>query len=186
MPDPQLGSNPTPTSAPATSPSQPAPLAFRHADAGAPWAAGVFTRDDLRRNATIGRFKSADDLGTAYVALEKKVGSGSRLPLPGADASEADWDSFYNSIGRPETADKYAAREKVSELQIDERFAKGAFEAFHKAGLNDAQATALTEFYAAPQRAELAAKDARTEATVRVLRNQWGRDFDSECARPAP
>jgi len=127
-----------------------------------------------------------DDLGAAYLALEKRVGR-TAPAIPGPEATDEQRAEFFNALGRPEAADNYAIRAKIKEVlperfPVDERFVKAAFETFHKAGLNDAQADAVVRLFAQQQEIELLAEDVRTLDTMRALKSQWGKDLEKQLA----
>ena len=152
-----------------------------------PWTAKVFTRDDLKGHATLGKFKSADDMGASYLALEKKLGDGSRVSVPGPEATDAERAEFYKALGRPETAENYSVAAKIKELlpegtPVNEPFVKGAFETFHKIGLNDAQATAVVSFFAEQQNAAMHVDAQAIEAGVTEVKQEWGHDYDRKLA----
>ncbi len=159
-------------------PQQP-PTAYRHAGGGEPapqsaerWISKTFTRDEIRNDRRIARFASADDMGRAYVELERRVGG--KVTVPSADASDSDREAFYRDIGRPGSPADYTVAEKFKDLdEVDRRFATKALEGMHRAGLTDSQASAVTEFYLAQERAARAAEDARAEHGINLLRHQW-------------
>jgi hypothetical protein len=91
--------------------------------------------------------KSADDvfkmLDNAQTAIGKK---GLSMPVEGAPQEE--FDKFYNSLGRPETPDKYEFK-RAEGTQVDEAIDLRVKEIMHKHGIPAKAATGLVEEYEA-------------------------------------
>jgi hypothetical protein len=109
-----------------------------------------------------------------------KAGRGLVLPAEGPDADPAGWSAVYERLGRPADAAAYG----LDKLEgADPAFAGEAAAAFHKAGLNPAQAGALAEWWqgkaAQGQAAADAAFQAQGEADLAELRQAWGATFDA-------
>lgn len=153
------------------------------------WTTKTFSRDDLKTHAGLGKFKTVDDFGASYLALEKKLGDKNQRSLPGPEATEAERTDFYKWLGAPEGADKYSlyAPEKIKELlpegtPILEPFVKNAFETFHKVGLSDAQASAVVSFFAKEQGAAMEAEGAQILAGVEEVKKEWGHAYEERLA----
>jgi hypothetical protein len=67
------------------------------------WLGGL--PEDLRGDATLGRYKSLEDFARGHVELRKVAGS--RVIVPAADADDATRAQFYEAIGRPKDAGGY-------------------------------------------------------------------------------
>lgn len=90
-------------------------------------------------------WKGPADTVMSYRNLEKLVGAPADqvLKLPTDDTPES-WAPIYNKLGRPETADGYKLPVPDG---ADPAFSKQASEAFHKAGVSQKQAEALTTWW---------------------------------------
>jgi hypothetical protein len=130
--------------------------------------------EDLQGNDTLSKFKDVGALGTSYLELQKMVGS--RVKVPGDDATDDDLNSFYNQIGRPEAPDKY-------ELQMpDAEYNQDKVQAFlaqaHASGLTNKQAQAAIDFYHSMEvdgqvNTEASMQQARLDAET-ALKKEWG------------
>ena len=151
------------------------------------WQTKTLTRDDLRNHGTIKNFKSADDFAASYISLEKKLGDQGRISIPGPEATDEQRAEFYKSLGRPDAPDKYTIGGKVKELlpegsPVNEPFVKAAFETFHKAGMNDAQATAVVSFFAEQQASAMQAEQAAIIEGVNAIKTEWGHAYEEKLA----
>ncbi|UOF78046.1 putative protease [Caudoviricetes sp.] len=143
---------------------------------------------DLQKEPSLATFKDPGALAKSYVEAQKLIGA-KRIALPGEKASESEWESFYNSIGRPETVDKYPDVVLKDEkgnviIQPDKAQADELKKVFHKMGLTARQAQAMQEYslkYLHASQTE-AAKTAQqqSEAAINGLKQEWGDKFDSK------
>lgn len=169
---------------PSNPPSAPQPQPGAKPDS---WFSKTFTRDELKAHPSIGKFKSVDDFGASYVALEKKLGDSNRIALPGAETSDADRAEFFKKLGWPEKADDYTIFGKVKELlpensPVNEPFINGAREAFHKLNLTDAQSTGIVTFFAEQQAQAIQQDFQQIEAGVAEVKKEWGHAYDERLA----
>ena len=190
MAEQQTQQNPNPSN-PNPAPPSPAPGRPPAAPPKAPetWAAKTFTKPELKAHVSLAKFQSPDALGESYLALEKKFGDRNAHTRPGPDASDADKAEFAKWLGVPEGADKYSLNvgEKIKEMlpegtPIKEAFVKGAFEAFHKAGMTDEQATSVIGFFAEQQSAEMAAMSERLTKGIDDLKKECGHAYEAKLA----
>lgn len=131
-------------------------------------------------------WKSPADALNSYRNLEKHIGVSpdQLIRLPKADASEAEataaMNSLYDRLGRPATPDGYKI--EIPKEHGSPEFAKGAADAFHKAGLSDKQAKAVTDFFNGFASETLKTRGAEYEAKVEQgrtnLKKDWGAAFD--------
>lgn len=107
------------------------PEAFREST----WAKKYTTPEDF--------FKGVDNM--SKLMGQKQIIEG--IKPPGQDATDDDWGKFFNEIGRPESADKYA----LPDLEIPGFDVKAERELFtsmaHKNGLTQKQAEGLYKDY---------------------------------------
>ena len=77
----------------------------------APAAPGLTFGDaTLQQSPSLQRYKSADDLGNAYLRLEQKLGQ-RPLDIPGQDAAPEAWQAFWKQLpDYPESDEKYTAQ----------------------------------------------------------------------------
>lgn len=142
----------------------------------------------------------------SYNHLESKMGS--MYSLPSQDSSEEKWnefdqrvtstgrylrtpnpddqaamDSFFNSLGRPESPDKYAfdLPEEMANLVDKDTLGKYT-EMAHKAGLTNDQAKALMSFELERSKSEFDALATQRVEAENQLKQMWGPDFDNRLA----
>lgn len=92
----------------------------------------------------------ADPKALATKAFNQEKLLGSSIRLPGKDATPEERDAFLNKLGRPEAADKYELKAPANMpegLPYDGEVATGFRAAAHAAGLSQAQAAALHDWY---------------------------------------
>lgn len=150
-------------------------------DAGKAYAElDVDTRDWLQKAGL------ADDpkaLATKAFNQDKLVGNSIRVP--GADATDEERNAFLNKLGRPEAADKYEfkAPEGLPEgFEYDGKVEAAFRDIAHKAGLTQAQAAAVRDWYlgAAGEafggqvEAAKAAQSQRADKATEELVKLWG------------
>ena len=130
--------------------------------------------EDLQSNDTLSKFKDVGALGTSYLELQKMVGS--RVKVPGEDATEEDLSSFYNQIGRPEAPDKYDL--KMPEADYNQGKIDAFLEQAHKSGLTNKQAQSAIDFYHSLEvdgqvNTEASMQQAKLDAET-ALKKEWG------------
>jgi len=141
---------------------------------------------ELQKEPSLATFKDAGTLAKSYVEGQKLIGS-KRIALPGEKANPAEWDSFFNQIGRPETHDKYddvVLKNEKGEVLITPKPEESEVlkKLFHKMGLTKAQARQMQEFSLDYVHKGLTAKEAaaqqEADANVNALKQEWGDKFD--------
>lgn len=140
---------------------------------------------DLQKEPSLATFKDPGTLAKSYVEAQKLIGA-KRLALPGEKATDAEWDSFYNQIGRPETHDKYEDVVLKDEkgnvlLKPDETSSAELKKFFHKMGLTGKQARMMQEYslnYLHKNQSNASAEaQAASEAQLKALKEEWGDKF---------
>lgn len=125
-------------------------------------------------------WKEPADMLSSYRSLEKLVGgSNNVLEMPSADATPEEMDSFYNSLGRPESVDGYS-------FELPEGGDSEMFEWFrneaHAEGLTDNQAKNLFSKYEAMAEQRMGDVESQmrqnAEQDIADLKKEWGRDYD--------
>ena len=133
-------------------------------------------------------YKSPEDIATAYMNAEQKLGAS--VTVPKEDAPKEEWDKFYSRLPEamrpPESPDKYefARPEGLPEdLPYNQEMADVSKTWMHEAGLNGKQAQAIHDRFAGymadQQKQALAAQAEAVEATHADLTKEWG-PTDSE------
>lgn len=133
-------------------------------------------------------YKSPEDVVSAALSLEQRLGSS--VTVPKEDAPKEDWDKFYSKLPEamrpPETPDKYEFKrpEGLPEnLPYSDELASTSKNWMHEAGLNGKQAQTIHDkfagYMAEQQTAALQAQAQAVEATHADLTKEWG-PVDSE------
>lgn len=146
-------------------------------DNGGNWK-DTYLPEDLRSEKF---FETIPDVPTlAKVALDTKKMQGGMVKIPGVDAQDAEWDSFYSKL-RPASADKYEIKpgQLPEGLEYDKDMEKQFLnEVAFKAGLSNRQAQSAIDWW---NNTVVALSDeARKEREVssNQLKQEWGREFD--------
>lgn len=165
--------------APAPAPSSPDPAPAPSTD----WTAAL--DPDLRGLVQTKGWKGPADAIKSYTNLEKTLGA-DKIPIPGKDAKPEDWDTVYNKLGRPESADKYDLGDfKPPEgLPWSADVQSAMLKEMHAAGLSNKQARHILAKYAEMQGAqwtEINGKLAQSvEAATVALKKEWGSAYDAK------
>lgn len=134
------------------------------------------------RDAILGKFNSVDDLAKSYMGLEKKMGQGKRVPSP--ESPKQEWDSFYQELGAPSTAEAYQTPEELPEGFSG--MMENARKAAHEKGLTQDQFSNMVEpFVEAEKERQITAENAVKESQDRwkqTTKDQYGRDYEAKAA----
>lgn len=142
--------------------------------------------EELRKEPSLATFKDPAALAKSYVEAQKLIGA-KRIALPGEKASDAEWESFYNQIGRPDTHDKYedvVLKDEKGNVKFSPDPAEAAElkKFFHKMGLTGRQAKMMQEyslnFLDKNNQNHDAAEKQKNEAAIQELKAKWGDKFD--------
>lgn len=141
---------------------------------------------DIASSASIEPFITDDNkidyanLMKSYVHTKKAFGR-NKVALPGKDATDEDWNSFYNQIGRPEDVEKYSLNvpEEADEEVVNEFKQKA-----HEAGLLPKQAQKLfdwySEFSGKMQEKVSNQQNEKLAEQIQGLKKEWGNGYDKE------
>jgi hypothetical protein len=133
-------------------------------------------------------YASVDHLAVAALSSDRHISqtrrmSGNAVDIPGQNATDEDWSSFFSKIGRPERADQYDLK---IEGDTDQPFMTAMRAAMHESGLSQRQAAKLVERYMAyageRNAAQASSADADLNAQVDAMKRQWGASWDSNVA----
>lgn len=137
-----------------------------------PWFSGF--KDDEKGFVEKKGWKSPQDLLSSYRNLEKTMGS-ERLLMPKGDDDKDGWNTVYDRLGRPKSADEYKFPEG-SNPELTKEFAP----VFHEYGVTGKAAAAiaskLNEVTARMNEAAEAEFAAKAEQEISQLTRDWGRD----------
>lgn len=173
----------SPAAAPAPAAPAPAPAPAAPDQGAFDWSKSGLDADHLGYTQNKG-WKDPADVIHSYRNLEKLHGVPAEqiLKLPSDDLPTS-WDPIYNKLGRPEKADGYKLPVPDG---VDPGFAKTASEAFHKAGVSQKQAEALTTWWneqaAGATKAQTDATAARDTEQLAMLKAKWGPNLQANSA----
>ena len=143
-----------------------------------------YLADDLRDNATLGKFKDVGDLGASYIKMQEMLGSRDKIPTE--DSTDEERGSFYNKLGRPTTPEEYQI-ELPQESGYDEQLYSGFLKQAHESGLTNKQAQDAINFYAqlnenSQINVESTMQQAKVDAET-ALKKEWGvKDYQKNLA----
>lgn len=145
----------------------------------APWFGNV--SEDLKGYIENKQWSGPEDVITGYRNLEKLTGvpADRMLKLPGEGAEQAEWDSVWSRLGRPDKPEGYGFEAKEGQ---DAALLEWAQTAFHELGLPKATAAALMQKYeelgtSILQNEETAYQE-RTAKEATDLKKEWGAAFE--------
>ena len=134
--------------------------------------------EDLRSSPSVQKFTDVNGMAKSYINLEQMVGA-DKVAKPGKSWTDDQYNEFYNSIGRPESADGY---DFDLEGIANPEAADALRQAMWEAGLQPRQANRLAEFVSQSEQASMAEADSRIEAAVfeaeQSLRSEFGQAFE--------
>ena len=162
--------NPDPTPTPDATPNpNPAPTPEPTPAAWIP--------QELRGNASLSKFKTADDALKAYVNLESAFGKKFEDHLK-PDADPAVQARIRGAMGVPEGANGYEDVKVPDGYEVDKGIVGSFKETAFKAGLSKSQANALQEWFIGQHldqnTAQAAARVQEKEAALAELDERWG------------
>jgi hypothetical protein len=141
--------------------------------------------EDIRGEASLANIKDIDQLAKGYVHAQRMVGA-DKIGLPNQHSTENDWNEIYSKLGRPEAADQYEIQYEVPIEGMEATNLTGYQEVAHAAGLNNAQAQKLIDWYSGLEKDSLESESVNAEA-ARVtaetdLRQEYGLAYDKKLA----
>jgi len=102
--------------------------------------------EDLRSDPSLQPFKDVPELAKSFVHAQRMIGM-EKLPVPGPNATDEDWNVVYDKLGRPEAPDKYELPAPPEGFELDPEMASAFRETAHKLGLLPQQAAGLFDWY---------------------------------------
>ena len=154
------------------------------------WYEGMFDDVDpqLLKSANLGKYDSKESALNGILNLNKAV-MAKGVIKPGEGATQADWDQYYNDLGRPPEATSYEYKPPENWEFADETFLNEITSQMHKAGYTqeqyktgmDLHFKALEQAHEAEQQRQL---EWRNESEKR-FRKEWDEDYDREVSEIA-
>lgn len=144
----------------------------------------AYVPEDIRGDKMFGGFKSVGDMAKSLAHAERSLRrAGKAMPEDTAPASE--WDVFYKSVGRPDNPDdyKYTKPDDIYIMDLTPENMKNLFSTFHKAGLNQKQATIVLDSFIENLRTgqkEIESQEsAEFEEAERLIQQEEGTGIDA-------
>ena len=148
--------------------------------------------EGMRDHADVTRYKSVEALAQGHIHANKLLGAkSSGINVPAPDAPTEDWDKFYESIGRPESPDKYGLSPIIGEgdeqYELPEDWVTEFAAEAHKHGMTAKQTQDMFSWFFENAResnkkvmSELAERSASVTAS---LQKEWGDEYKSKMTR---
>jgi hypothetical protein len=120
-------------------------------------------------------------LAKSYVHTKRAVGS--KISVPGENATEAEWDNYFENVGWVKDASKYEI--KVPEgMQVTEEAVGALKKAIHESRIPQAQGQklfeSLTKFSQASVEDSVKKMNEQIQQGIDGLRQEWGQAFDKK------
>jgi hypothetical protein len=138
---------------------------------------------EMRIEPSLATIPDIPTLAKNYVETKRALGT-EKIPKPQKNWDQKQRDEFYNTIGRPESPDKYTdpTVQLDESLKLDPERMRAAKTQFHKLGLTDDQAKGIMEYYLNITNNEVkTSKESQTAAIAAAdaaLRKEWGQKYD--------
>lgn len=142
--------------------------------------------DKVREHVKAKGYKTPAELAMGNYNLTKmQTGATDVVGIPGPNATQNDWDAFYQKLGRPNAPTDYDL--KFGEgVQVDEKMVGFGKDLFHKMGLSNDRAnqaaTAWNEFVAKQNADMLEAANVENSKAMAALELSWGADLEANRA----
>lgn len=141
----------------------------------------------MRADPSLVTIPDVPTLAKNYLETKKLIGT-KRIAEPQENWKDEDWNGFYKSAGRPETADKYSVPvfkgEDGQPVEMDKEQIAYFTKKFHEAGLSDRQAKALITGYVEQQMGSQKkltdASNAERLAAEDALKKEYGDAFPAK------
>lgn len=144
--------------------------------------------DDLKSNETLTGFQTIGDLGKEFIGLRGKLENA--VILPGEDASDDEWATFYQKLGRPESPDGYEFQrpdDLPEDMPYDEEREKDFRKLLYEIGATKSQADRLYKaYYEDTIQAWRKLQDQRKayhDEQVTALQEKWGDQYQANAEK---
>jgi hypothetical protein len=138
--------------------------------------------EEIRDEPTLKIYPDLASAMKGLVSTKKMVGA-NKVAIPSKDATQADWDAFYEAAGRPKAQNEYKwnTRDELKD-SIDGKLLETVAEKFHKSGYNQKQVDAAYEVYQdmiIEGQKQLEAQKAQELANAETtLKEKWGTAYE--------
>ena len=135
----------------------------------------------LRSEPSLKNFTNNGDLAKSFIHAQRMVGM-DKIPVPGKHSTDEDWQTVYNTLGRPSDPNDYNF-EGVS-FEADDPNLVEFKKAAHEAGLNPGQASKVLKFYeglnSQSEETNAANEQQMRQDSDLELRKEFGLAFDKK------
>ncbi len=132
--------------------------------------------DDVKSDPSLKVFKDVSGLAKSFVNAQKMIGA-DRVVLPNDKSTDEEWSSFYQKLGRPESAEKYEIK-GVDGKPIESSVTKSFKETAFNLGLSPKQVAGLAEWNAGTlseaQKSEETAKTNEVRDSIKAYEEKLG------------
>ena len=132
----------------------------------------------------ITKYKTAEEFRKGYDNKNELIGRKGVI-IPTEKSTPEEVNSFFNTLGRPETPDKYKLSTLEGlhpEIKITPETQKMFFETAHKFGLTNKQADDLNKWFLSSVSANLTARDKayneNVQKSMAQLKGEWGGEYE--------
>lgn len=140
---------------------------------------------ELQEDASIKKFTDVSTLAKSYINAQKLIGA-DKLPIPGENSTEEDWNNVYKKLGLPESQDKYDVKFKEG-VSLDKEFMDKFKAEAYKAGVLPKQAQALATLFSdmnlTAEQAVQGEIQKRFAKDVEDMKKEWGNAYDLNVSR---
>ena len=134
--------------------------------------------EDLRGEPSLRTFTDPASLAKSYVNAQRMIGA-DKIPKPGKSWTDDQYNEFYNSIGRPDSADAYELN--LGEGMNDDAIS-GLKQAMWEAGLQPRQVDRIAKFITESGEVSRTEAQSRAESAMhesqQVLRQEFGQAYE--------
>lgn len=158
---------------------------------GPEWAKGLEGLDeDILSDPSLQAIKDLSSLTKSYVHAQRKIGE-KGVQIPSENASQEEWDTFYQKTGVPLEADKYKKSLELKpgeDAQFDETFNDEFMKKAHELRVHPKQAKEMYQFFndQAKNSTEsfMTQESEKQQQQLDALRDEWGEQaYDQKVKR---
>ena len=136
--------------------------------------------EDIRNADVLKQVRDIPGMAKMLVHAQRMVGK-DKVPLPGPNATDEDWQAFFDSIGRPKSPEEYELvppDDFPEDIPIDDKVVSEFMEQAHKAGLLPQQAQQIYQWYLTKARdghyEAIQYMETAREQAENELKKEWG------------
>ena len=131
--------------------------------------------EDIRSDPSVVKFTDANAMAKSYISLSNMIGN-DKVVIPRDSATPDEWRAVYNKLGAPDNADAYQFE------GLDDGAATALRQQAYDAGLTQAQANKMVEFYNGQMSGFTDDFNSTAEQSVSenkaALEQEWGKAFE--------